>query len=213
MNQRIVMSPRARLEAKRMLVNRYLISCNTSGVVTVSRLAFSNHPRDWYVSSKIVTGQRYDHPLKDRKRTNVHIHACIPPQHKSMPFMNEATGFYNFTCGILPLPAPEGIDKLDLLCTSDGERGSVIIRTRWHFRFTIGNFTATVGMGIKHPVIRKTLEPAHQEYRQLCANYLAERLNPKTMLVVSGDGGPPPKRVSHANAMVRFYDAQYKYTP
>ena len=185
MNRRIVMTPRVRSQAKRMLVNSYSLSCHTSGDVRVQRLSFSDHPRDWRVSAKVVVGPAYVDPLAANKRANVHLHACISPvwitdELKSMTFRHPATGFHNFLCGIHPLPAPEGIDKLELLCASDGERGSLVIRTRWHFRFTVGNFTATVGVGTNHPaVIRKDIEQAHQEFRLLCAKHLAERLNPK----------------------------------
>lgn len=194
MNRRIVMTPRSRAQAKKMLVNSYSLSCHTSGDVTVRKLAFSDHPRDWFIASKIVVGKAYVDPLAANKRANVHLHACISPVWindtlKSMTFKNEDTNFYNFICGIHPLPAPEGIDKLELLCASYGERGSLVIRTRWHFRFTVGNFTATVGVGMNHPaVIRKDIEQAHQEFRLLCAKHLAERLNPKPKLMVSGDG-------------------------
>ena len=200
MNHRIVMTPRARAVAKRMLVNSYSLSCHTSGEVTVRKLAFSDHPRDWFVTSKVVVGPAYVDPLAMNKRANVHLHACISPvwitdEMKSMTFKIAGNGHYNFLCGIHPLPAPEGIDKLELLCASDGDFGSLVIHTRWHFRFTVGNFTATVGVGTNHPaVIRKDIEAAHQEFRLLCAKHLAERLNPKPKMIISGDGGPEWKR-------------------
>lgn len=185
MNSRIVMPPRARAEAKRMIVNSYIFSFNTSGEVIVRRLAFSNHVRDWFIESKIVTGPAYHDPISAQFRANVHLYACISPacitdECKSMTLRNEETGFYSFICGIHPLSAPEGIDKLELLCASEGDRNSLLIRTRWHFRFTLGDFTATIPVPTNHPaVIRKDIETAHTEFRQRVAARVAERLNPK----------------------------------
>jgi hypothetical protein len=197
MNSRIVMTPRARAEAKRTLIDSYSISCHPSGEVTVRKLAFSDHPRDWHISAKVITGPAYVDPLATSRRANVHLHACVSPVWLTDEFKttlrNEATGFYNLICGSHPLPAPEGIDLLELICASDGERGTLVLRTRWHFRFTVGNFSATVGVGTNHPaVIRKDIEAAHAEFRLLCAKHLAARLNPKPKLMVSGDGGPTP---------------------
>ena len=198
--KRLVLPAHQREQAKRMLVNSYSLSCHTSGDIRVQSLSFSDHPRDWRISAKVVTGQSYDDPMVYHKRANVRIYACISPvwltdELKSMTFRNAATGFHNFLCGIHPLPAPDGIDKLELLCASDGEARSLVIRTRWHFRFTVGNFTATVGVGTNHPaVIRKDIEDAHAEFQVLCAKHLAERFIPKPRGITSGDGGPEWKR-------------------
>ena len=183
-NRKKITLPKAARDAViQRLENLYQHHYPTSGQVKVKSLRFSNHPPDWQINSSCKAGQKY---TADFYRTNVLLAVCLPTTWAEETFTprlirRETPDDKNIIIGATPLPAPEGIDQLELVCTADVQRGfSHTVRTRWFFLFTLGTITARIGLGIAHPsgVIARDIAAAHKEFATIVAAKVAKRLLP-----------------------------------
>lgn len=195
-NRKKIALPKAAREAViKRLQKLYQHHYPVSGQVKIKSLRFSNHPPDWQINSSCKAGEKY---TADFYRTNILLAACLPPTWAEESFTprlihGETSDAKNIVIGGTPLPAPEGIDHLELVCTADVQKGfSHTVRTRWFFLFTLSSLTARIGLGIAHPsVIETDIAAAHQKFSKLVATRIAKRLLPAKSIPASAPPNMP----------------------
>lgn len=175
MKSRIVRTAAERERTKRLLAEAYLKIRPVTGEVKVRSLTYSREPRDWSLTCTPVAGESYGEPIKHYNRFDMHLRVCLSPEW--------AVQRGEILCGAVALPAPAGVDHLELICTSDNPSASQTIQSCFYFVFTLGNFTARIPAGgHRCPSLRPgslALSACNAEFRKQVAAWMAERLNPR----------------------------------
>lgn len=203
MSRRHVSIKQRRL-VRKLLKEYYEICHRTSGVVKVTSVRFSADPRKWTISAEVERGTAYGLDL-DFRRSNVIVSAVLsydwldqPDRYR--PHEDVERNERSIIAGIAELPAPEGIDRMELLIASAARHGGVALTTQPFFRYTLGEHLLVLRPTTpctKWAGINTAIETTTATVRAMIAQRVAERMNPK------------PKKPSNINEWANFV-AQHK---